>query len=59
MFLAKKLTKNSLEEIGSYFGGRDHSTVIYAVEKITRAVATDPDLASSIDRLTRKLQKGD
>jgi chromosomal replication initiator protein len=36
MYLARRLTRLSLEEIGGYFGGRDHSTVIHAVQKLTR-----------------------
>ena len=34
MYLARQITRHSLEEIGGFFGGRDHSTVIYAVEKV-------------------------
>lgn len=34
MFLARKITRHSLEEIGGFFGGRDHSTVLHAVRKI-------------------------
>ena len=34
MYLARKITRHSLEEIGGFFGGRDHSTVLYAVDKI-------------------------
>ncbi|MED6335724.1 MAG: chromosomal replication initiator protein DnaA [Planctomycetota bacterium] len=41
MFLARSITRHSLEEIGGYFGGRDHSTVLYAVEKIKRLCAED------------------
>mgnify|MGYP001562222986 FL=1 len=58
MFLAKKLTNSSLAEIGSYFGGRDHSTVIYAIDKIEGDSKEDPALAATLSRLTRRLQSG-
>ena len=41
MFLARKITRHSLEEIGGFFGGRDHSTVLYAVEKVEREIKED------------------
>ena len=41
MFLARKVTRHSLEEIGGYFGGRDHSTVLYAIQKLERAQRED------------------
>ena len=41
MFLARKITRHSLEEIGGFFGGRDHSTVLHAVRKLTKLAETD------------------
>ncbi len=41
MYLARKFTRYSLEEIGGYFGGRDHTTVIYAVKTVTELRETD------------------
>ena len=35
MYLAKELTQKSLPEIGEMFGGRDHTTVLHAVRKMT------------------------
>jgi len=55
MYLARRLTSHSLEEIGGYFGGRDHTTVMHAFEKIRRAVEDDPDLARTLERLKTKL----
>jgi chromosomal replication initiator protein len=50
------VTKHSLEEIGGFFGGRDHSTVIYAVEKIAQRMAEDPRCKESVDSLLGKLR---
>jgi chromosomal replication initiator protein len=55
MFLARKLTTHSLEEIGGYFGGRDHTTVMYAYDKIRKEIQTDSDLHKTVERLTNEL----
>lgn len=41
MWLARKLTSHSLEEIGGYFGGRDHSTVLHAIRAVDDLMATE------------------
>jgi chromosomal replication initiator protein len=51
MYLAKELTSLSLVEIGGYFGGRDHSTVLYAVDKIRGLLTQDPTLAELVAQL--------
>src|SRR5207302_3605662 len=38
MYLARQLTPLSLQQIGAYFGGRDHSTVLHACRKVERAL---------------------
>ena len=55
MFLARQLTKLSLGEIGNHFGGRDHSTVLYAVRKTERRYQTEPAFAASLDRMADRL----
>jgi len=55
MYLARRLTSHSLEEIGGYFGGRDHTTVMHAFEKIRKEVEEDSDLAQTLERLKGKL----
>ncbi len=55
MYLARSLTMLSLEEIGGYFGGRDHSTVLHAEEKIRNTIQTDPTLANTIEKLKLEL----
>lgn len=55
MYLSKTLTTRSLPEIGRKFGGRDHTTVMHAVKKITELCASDQDLAEDVDLLRRML----
>jgi chromosomal replication initiator protein len=56
MYLARRITNLSLEEIGGYFGGRDHSTVLYGIEKITALCQEDPACRSLLAELTLELQ---
>lgn len=55
MTLAKELTNHSLPEIGSAFGGRDHTTVIHANKKIKELRETDPRIAEDYSNLLRTL----
>ena len=55
MFLARRLTSHSLEEIGGYFGGRDHTTVMYAYDKIRREVEEDGDVSRTLELLKSKI----
>ncbi|MGH7819665.1 MAG: chromosomal replication initiator protein DnaA, partial [Candidatus Binatia bacterium] len=55
MFLARRLTTHSLEEIGGYFGGRDHTTVMYAFDKIRRESLANPELSVTLERLSSDL----
>ena len=55
MFLAKDLTTKSLQEIGRTFGGRDHTTVLYGVRKVTEALSDNAKTREDIDLLRRML----
>src|ERR1700730_3693769 len=55
MYLSKLVTLRSLPEIGRRFGGRDHTTVLHAVRKITGLVTTDGTLSEEIEHLKRML----
>jgi chromosomal replication initiator protein len=57
MFLARKLTNMSYPEIGSRFGGKDHSTVISAVRKIERLTTEDPTVRSVVGTLESRLRQ--
>jgi len=56
MYLAKELTQKSLPEIGELFGGRDHTTVLHAVRKITDARSKDPELNHALHVLEQTLK---
>jgi chromosomal replication initiator protein len=55
MFLARELTSCSFPDIGSKIGGRDHSTVIYANNKIKRLKETDKMIMDILEELNSKL----
>jgi chromosomal replication initiator protein len=55
MYLAKVLTPRSLPEIGRRFGGRDHTTVLHAVRKISGLVTKETALAEEVELLKRML----
>jgi chromosomal replication initiator protein len=57
MYLARKLTGSSFPEIGSRFGGKDHSTVISAVKKIDGLLAQDANLRSVVAMLESHLRQ--
>ena len=56
MYLARKLTHASLAEIGRSFGGKDHTTVLHAVDKISGLLEDDPKLRKTIETLIQGIQ---
>ncbi|MFQ5490898.1 MAG: chromosomal replication initiator protein DnaA [Phycisphaerae bacterium] len=57
MYLARKLTGLSLEEIGGYFGGRDHTTVLHALKRIDKQQDSDATLKFTLEELSGKLRR--
>lgn len=55
MYLCRELTNESFPEIGSRFGGRDHATVIHAVNKIASRLETDSDLQRDVQTLRKSM----
>jgi chromosomal replication initiator protein len=51
MYLARQLTHSSLSEVGRAFGGKDHTTVLHAVDKIQALLQDDPKLRKTVDGL--------
>lgn len=56
-FLARTLTERSLADLGKYFGGRDHATVLHALRTTTDRRQADPDFARALARLERSLEQ--
>jgi len=58
MYLARSLTDSSLPEIGEHFGGRDHTTVLHAYEKIDNSSKNDPRVQDMLNRLAMEIKSG-
>ncbi|MDP4552972.1 chromosomal replication initiator protein DnaA [Alkalihalobacillus macyae] len=58
MYLSRELTDFSLPKIGEEFGGRDHTTVIHAHEKISRLVDSDTELQKKVHDIVEQLKNG-
>ena len=55
MYLIREFTNLSLPQIGTLFGGRDHTTVIYSVDKIKRELKKDENLKAAVEEIRRML----
>ncbi|MDA8223309.1 chromosomal replication initiator protein DnaA [Desulfosporosinus sp.] len=56
MYLSRQLTDFSLPKIGDEFGGRDHTTVMHAHDKITQALSNDPLLEKKVNEIIQRIQ---
>ncbi|RMH50895.1 MAG: chromosomal replication initiator protein DnaA [Zetaproteobacteria bacterium] len=56
MFICKEMTTLSLPEIADHFGGRDHTTVLYAVRKISTMRKEDHDFMVETDRIMARIK---
>ena len=57
MYLCRELTESSLPSIGQFFGGRDHTTVLHAYDKIMTEKETDDKLGKILTALVARIQK--
>ena len=55
MYLAKELTSYSFTEIGSEFGGRDHTTIMHAFDRIQSLCNVNPDMRNIVEKLKREI----
>lgn len=58
MYFARRHTSHSLEEIGGFFGGRDHTTVLHAVKLVGRLREQDSNLRRQLDEIEENLSDG-
>lgn len=56
MFLMKRMTDKSLRDIGAYLGGRDHSTVMHAIEKIEEHLQRSPEFGHELKNIESLLK---
>ncbi|NQT21887.1 MAG: chromosomal replication initiator protein DnaA, partial [Candidatus Omnitrophica bacterium] len=56
MYLCRDLTNLSLPEIGGYFGGRDHTTIIHACNKIEKALESKESVREIVNKLLRRIK---
>jgi len=57
MYLSREMTDYSLPDIGGFFGGRDHTTVLHACDKIGREIEENKKTKSVIEKLTALIRK--
>jgi chromosomal replication initiator protein len=57
MYIAREITEYSTTELGFEFGGRDHTTVMHACQKVDERLKLDPNLESTIQSLIRSIKE--
>ena len=57
MYLCRELTEATLPQIGNFFGGRDHTTVLHGCEKISSRKQNDTKLANTLTELTDEIRR--
>lgn len=57
VLLMRRLTKKSLQEIGAYFGGRDHTTIMHSCRKVEAALDTDPESRTLFAELEQTIER--
>ncbi|MGA7396122.1 MAG: chromosomal replication initiator protein DnaA [Solirubrobacterales bacterium] len=59
IFLTREMTGLSLPQIGSLYGGRDHSTVLNSINRIEEQVSIDPEITKAVDSLRATIHSDD
>ena len=56
MYIVREITQMSMVEIGQTFGGRDHSTVVYAVRQVEKDLKKDPHTKAMVDDIIKNIR---
>jgi chromosomal replication initiator protein len=56
IYVVREITQMPLASIGTEFGGRDHSTIVYSVNSITEALKKDPNLSNLVNDLMKDIK---
>ncbi len=56
MYLCREFTNESLPAIGKFFGNRDHTTVLYAISKISEKISNDSELYKQVQEITNRIR---
>jgi chromosomal replication initiator protein dnaA len=57
MYLAREMTEYSTTELGADFGGKDHTTIVYAYQKISEQMLSEPSIQVSIEALQKIIKQ--
>ena len=55
MYLIRRLRNTSLKDIGKYFDGRDHTTVLYSLKQVEKKMRVDPAFAETVKEITTNI----
>jgi chromosomal replication initiator protein len=58
MYLARTLTEMSTTQIGDSFGGKDHTTVMHATQKVKTRLETDPFFTALVNKIIQDIRSG-
>lgn len=56
MYIVREITQLSMVEVGKTFGGRDHSTVVYAIKQVEKNIKNDPHMKATIDDIIKNIR---
>ena len=56
IYIAREITQLSMSAIGSEFGGRDHSTIVYAIQQVEKIMKTDPKTKATVEDIIKNIR---
>ena len=56
IYIVREITQLPYDSIGKEFGGRDHSTVVYAMQQIDKKIQKDPKMKATVDDIIKNIR---